>query len=211
MKTPLKQTVQEHLESRSLSEEQFAELEALQASVLAENSEENEVQPEAEPSPSIFGKRPWLPAALAAALMLVALVPFLWPGKSADMPSMIAEEVVKNHLNLKPLEVKGSELATISRYFNRLDFVPRQSEVLAGLDVDLLGGRYCSLQGVTAAQLRLQDGGKLRSLYQVPYKPEIFTDLPRLEEGEAPKEAYARGVRVKMWVEKGILFAVTAD
>jgi hypothetical protein len=123
----------------------------------------------------------------------------------------IAAEVVDNHLHMKPLEIEGNELASVGAYFDRLDFQPIESRYLADIGLDLLGGRYCSLQSITAAQLRFKSLGsdKLHTLYQVGYDPAVFKALPNLDEGDQPISVFNRGVKVTIWVEKGVLLALT--
>ena len=123
----------------------------------------------------------------------------------------IAQEVASNHLKLKPLEVQAADMDAIRTYFGELDFVPVDSELLASAEAELIGGRYCSIQGVTAAQLRVRgrEGEGLSTLYQAPYQPDRHGDLPRLGQGETPLTLWAQGLPVRIWVEKGVLFALT--
>lgn len=147
-----------------------------------------------------------------AALVLVtvfSLKSFISPGK--DMVQLIASEVVTNHLHLKPLDVSTNSMKGIQQYFTRLTFKPVASATLPGLSNKLLGGRYCSLQGITAAQLRLknQKNGELDTLYQTEYRKDIFGKLPDINKGEKPVYAWAKGIKVKIWVENDVLFAMT--
>jgi len=123
----------------------------------------------------------------------------------------IGSEVAKNHIKLKPLEIQTASIQAIREYFTELDFSPIESSLLQASGKTLLGARYCSIQGVTAAQLRLKDTktGQVQSLYQTIYKPEVFTGLPELEEGKQPITVYDKGLEVDIWVEKGLLFALT--
>ncbi|MFT4799487.1 MAG: hypothetical protein ACI9B8_002041 [Sulfitobacter sp.] len=68
------------------------------------------------------------------------------------VPQLIAAEVAKNHINMKPLEVQTGKLNELKDYFTELDFSPVQSSHFSA--GQLIGARYCSVQGVTAAQLR---------------------------------------------------------
>ena len=43
------------------------------------------------------------------------------------------------------------------------------------------------------------------------YDPQRFGPLPSLEEGEQPLSLGARGLRVRLWVEKGILLALIGE
>ncbi|HAB05850.1 MAG TPA: hypothetical protein DCE35_10755, partial [Alcanivorax sp.] len=51
--------------------------------------------------------------------------------------------------------------------------------------------------------------GSLHTLYQAPYDRDAYRELPRLEEGEPPRVVSMRGVEVAIWVQKGVLFALT--
>jgi hypothetical protein len=98
----------------------------------------------------------------------------------------------------------------IRRYFTDLEFVPAEISLLANADLELLGGRYCSIQSVPAAQLRITspDGNHLQTLYQTEYRKDIFGTLPVLENGDAPVTVNVKGITVRIWVEKGLLFAL---
>jgi hypothetical protein len=87
--------------------------------------------------------------------------------------------------------------------------MPVESSLQVLNNLQLIGGRYCSLQGITAAQLRMKQGENLQTLYETEYVPDVFGDLPILEKGEEPQVVYAKGIKVKVWVEKGLLFALT--
>ena len=93
----------------------------------------------------------------------------------------------------------------------KLDFVPVSSKQVSQSGFELIGGRYCSLQGITAAQLRVRipDSSDVQTLYQTEYRRDVFNHMPIMEEGEEPLEIFVKGIKVKIWVEKGLLFALT--
>ncbi|MDZ7753892.1 MAG: hypothetical protein U5S82_20160 [Gammaproteobacteria bacterium] len=127
-----------------------------------------------------------------------------------SITELIADEVARNHLKLKPMEVRDDELPVLREYFDQLDFRPVDSPLLAANDIRLLGGRYCSLQGHIAAQLRFRTAdGDRGTLYQARYDPEVFGPLPRRGQGETPITVEARGLAVTIWVEQGVVFAMT--
>ena len=79
----------------------------------------------------------------------------------------IAAEVAANHLKLEPLQVEGAELAPVLAYFTELDFQPVTGPRPVARGATLLGGRYCTIQGVTAAQLRYRaPDGTLSTWYE---------------------------------------------
>ena len=196
---PLKQAVREHLQQQELSARQLATLMAMQ-------------QPDtAQPSNPLLA---WAwPAVAAAAVMLAAVA--LWRvapiTDASNMPQLIAEEVADNHLHLKPLEVVTNDIDTLRDYFDQLDFMPIESQLVADAGLQMMGGRYCSIQGITAAQIRVHQPGseQPQTVYQTVYDPAVFKQLPRLEDGEPPIDVYVKGLKVRVWVEKGVLFAMT--
>jgi len=200
MKQSLKQTVKQQMASIELSNTQLNTLDTLQLS-NTKPSQEN---------------RWWYSLVAAAAMIMLVIlsVPNSFLGKDdGSMISQLAMEAAKNHLQQKPLEVSAGQLSGIRGYFTRLDFSPIESEFLQSKNLSLIGGRYCSLQGVTAAQLRFKpvsDDG-VKTLYQVGYDPKIFKDLPNFDKGEEPITVYSKGVKVTLWVEKDVLFALTEE
>lgn len=191
----LKYIVREHIEEKSLSDNQLNSLMELQ------NKQHKK---------SIIPTR-WL--AVAAVLLLAVSNIFYFDFSSnLKLDQRIGREVAKNHINLKPLEIQTSSIREIGQFLTELDFVPVESSLLKGTK-NLIGGRYCSIQGVTAAQLRLKDrkSGQIQSLYQTVYDEKKFPGLPLLKEDQKPVTVYSKGLAVDIWVEKGILFALTHD
>ena len=198
MKRNLKNSIKSYVESKQLSEEQ---LDSLLNIVNA--------QKQTKPKRS----RPMLRMVAVMASILIA-AGLLWNAgfkQSPEVSILIAQEVVHNHLKMKPLEVTSHSLHDMRAYFNKLDFALRDSSLIASGNMQLLGGRYCSIQGVTAAQLRMRDQetGELETLYEAPYNNDLFKELPNLQEGQTPKRHYINGIGVDIWVDKGILFART--
>ena len=202
MKKPLKEIINQKMTRHSLSEEQLQQLTKKISSQTTSH----------KPADSSRFKL----AGIASSIFVLALtIGLLLPiGKhqvTESMPQRIANEVVKNHLNLKPLEVHTNTLDGLIHYFRQLDFLLRPSQEIGQLTESLLGGRYCSLQGITAAQLRLksQKNKQTDTLYQTEYRKQIFGELPDIDKKQQPLIAWAKGIKVRIWVEKGILFAVT--
>jgi anti-sigma factor RsiW len=200
---PLKQAVREHLEQQQLSDQQMATLMTMQQ----EQARTDEYapcsgrRPHAQLGPRLSAWQPRSLVAIAAAMVLAVAVWLSLP--AVDMPHQIAEEVARNHLNLKPLEVRTSDMAEIRRYFDRLAFKPVSSQLIADAGLHMIGGRYCSIQGIDAAQLRMlpAEGDEIQTIYQTVYDPELFKDLPQLENGDTPVDVTVKGLKVRVWVE----------
>ena len=196
-KKPIKQAVRERFEDARLDE---AQLEALRRPVYH--------APAGRPV-----RASWLLAGgvFAAVLTLVSFfytAQWYRAGSENRLLVSIAEEVATNHLKLKPLEVEGRELGPVLAYFDQLDFQLVQSPRLGGSGEVLLGGRYCSLQGVTAAQLRYRaPDGSLSTWYEGTLPGGQLAALPDLGSGETPARFLVRGVDVSLWREHGLVFA----
>lgn len=195
MKPNLKRSVIEHLEAKRLDESQLRDLEKLQRD-----------------------GRSWLRIrqrriqfVIAASILLVLAAVLLRP-ETTEVAWDIANEVALNHLRQRPLEIQGADVASLQPYFGELDFRLVQTSYGIPAGSQMLGGRYCSIQDVTAAQLRLRDdAGRMRTLYQVPYDEDRFGPLPDIRSGGGPRSTQVRGLTVDLWVEKGLLFALTRE
>lgn len=197
MNKPLKQSVRNHLESYSLDEAQLHKLESLTKQAAPISTRQFTIFPFA------------VAGAVAALLLTFFLTPLILDQN--DVRERIAMEVVTNHIKLRPLEIETSSIDDIRGYFKKLDFMPVNSRLVDQFGLEIIGGRYCSLQGITAAQLRVKkpDSNTVQTLYQTEYKKNVFKDIPVLEDGDAPVDIYVKGIKVKIWVEKGLLFALT--
>ena len=215
--TALREALRKRIERDCLNEERLAALEALQA-----GSE----RPAPVPAPD-RGRR-WHTGRWAlAALPLLALLLGLWwqlppwQASEAERLARIADEVAGQHLSRKPLEVEAAEMDQVRSYLSQLDFRPVASDAPALADLRLQGGRYCSIQGVPAAQLRFRpdandgeaggEGDGVQTLYQARYDPERLGPLPDRDRGQAPVQLRARGLTVLLWVERGVVFALVRD
>lgn len=204
MSTPFKKAVRDYFDRRRLTEERLQRLMALE-------------QEHGGGLPRTGNQRRqglrYLLFALAGISAGFALMLLVMNLQSTPVPQLIAADVAENHINLKPADIETDNLDDIRRFFTGLDFLPIQSRLIAANEWELTGGRYCSIQSTSAAQLRIRhtQSNKMQTLYQVVYQKERFKDLPSMEEGEEPLVVSARGLRVKIWVERGILFAMTDE
>lgn len=198
-KQPLSQVVRAHLNEQELNPRQLERLSQLQSQIL-------------KPHPAMKSRWNW--AAVVVFSVIASLSAFLYT-KGQDHTAIaqkMAEEIAMNHLKNRPMEVKGSQVAALRDYFTELDFVLSESSRLGDGVTRLLGGRYCSIQGVGAAQLRLQEENQgYKTWYQVPYDHAKHAIVPNMDNGSTPIVRYARGVRVEMWAEKGLVFALAGD
>jgi len=200
MTKALREGVENHLSQYQLNDDQMQRLITMQ--------EEN-LSSEERPYTGRWNTRMLQFTSLAAVLIVAVLL--AWPAlyslnNASEIPRSIAMEVAKNHIKLKPLEVTSPTLTPIRRYFTELDFLPVKSQLYERRGNSLLGARYCSISGVSAAQLRYKDKrGQFQTLYEVGYDPEIYGSLPDINKGETPLVIVARGVKTIIWIEQDLL------
>lgn len=148
-------------------------------------------------------------ASVVIGLLIVSVTLFKQP--SIEIQQRIAHEVLINHLNIKPLDVETDSISQVKAYFDRLDFVPQLSKYASNEGAVLIGGRYCTLQGTIAAQLRFRlPSGEVMTYYQAAYDPKRFGKLPDAEHDEPVLLLKERGFRMHLWQESGLVM-VTAQ
>lgn len=193
-----KQGLQNHYEKQQLSSTQMDQLMALQGASQTRESKLDQAN-----KSKIF--RPYV---FASVIMLAVLSGwlYLFQNTPAQLYQAIANEVAQNHSKLKPLEIVSAQMPSVSAYFKQLNFEPRNSSN-TGFSGLLLGGRYCSIQGEPAAQLRYsQTNGDISTLYQVPVET-AYDGIPDLLRGQLPLRLYSLGYAVDLWQEQGLLMA----
>ena len=194
----------ESLLGKAKSEQQDNQKESASSSFKFE--EERAISSHQEPqSGRLPAKLKWI-GVVASLLLFVGIIV---SQTSTNLPLAIANEVAMNHIKMKPLEVRSQNLNALRGYFTELDFSVTSSKEFGLPQSGLLGGRYCSIQGVSAAQIRYLDSsrnGKV-TLYQVGYDKALYGELPNVEKGDKPKVMLVKGIKVRLWVEKGLLMA----
>ncbi len=203
MKHSLKDAVASHVEAKRLDDDTLA---SLQARLNAAQDRGPSAADDAPPA----GNRRRLLLVAAIALLGVGALTFALTAdpRPEELALVIADEVASNHVKLKPLEVETSRMRKVEAFLTEVDFAPLASRRLAASRMGLTGARYCSVQGVEAAQLRYTDAGETWSLYQSRYDAKAFGELSELGTADAPRRIHIRGLAVELWVENGLLMAL---
>lgn len=145
---------------------------------------------------------------LAVSLLLVASLFFLvinkFPIFHNSIKEKIIEEVVYNHNKQVEPEILTDSIVEIQTKLNRLDFNLVQPSKIASANWLLIGGRYCSIQGKIAAQLKIKNrkSNIVYTLYEWPLQKSWDRDTI-IGSSEA-----INGVIVDIWWEQGLLFAL---
>lgn len=214
MKTPFKQQVKNLVTTPSLSDEQMQSLKNILVNEANSASHDHSHIQEEPGSKTRLARLKintyWAKGfgvGVAASLAIYTCLLIFAVKAPLDIGQEIANEVAVNHIKLKPMEVTGKNFAQVKDYFSLLDFSPIQSQHIGLGQKKLVGGRYCSIKAIPAAQLRYEDNkGGLFTVYQTDYDSHIFSQLAE-NTGENIIIRYAKGLRVEIWREQGLVLA----
>lgn len=140
---------------------------------------------------------------LAVAACLAFAVAHQQLQRRATVESLLAE-IAMNHAKGLAVEVAGADYSQVQAGLERLDF-PLQPAPRLQDEYALLGGRYCSIQGGLAAQLKVRQRatGLVRTLYVTRLTPQL--------EGLLPLDGRHEGVPIRLWAEEGRVFALAGE
>ncbi len=120
-----------------------------------------------------------------------------------DLNWLVAKEIAVNHNKHLAIEFPTGSYRELNQLMDKLDFSSVISARLKDGQYRLLGGRYCSIQGQMALQLKLQDrAGNLHTLYQTP----ISKTLAAIPESVQSID----GLRLSLWREAGLFFGLAS-
>ncbi len=192
-KIPLPQALKKHMDNITLSDTQLEQL-------LPERASH---QKETTPARAWWRSQAMMPYRLVASIVLVLSVVMVLPFITrAGIPHQVVKEVAYNHNKQMAMEIHSDSMTEIGDYLSQLDFVPIESAQLPSTQWQLLGGRYCSINGKLAVQLKIQNqkDKQIYTFYQA-----ILPDKLR---SAKPVTEYADGVKVELWREKGLLMGL---
>ncbi len=201
-KIPLPNALKDHFAGFELSEHQLEK--------LADLEQHSSSSPSDDTSPDRFSlfiaqlKRSYYPYVAALSLMMVIFIslPFV---RGENLSRQVINEIAYNHNKQMAMEVTTPELIKITGYLSQLGFSLIKSRHLPDNEWELLGGRYCSIQGKLAAQLKLRnlsDNG-IYTFYQA-LLPDAMTNLKQ-------HESYVDGVKVSLWQENNLLLGLAGQ
>lgn len=156
--------------------------------------------------PSIFARPVFNLAVVAAAVILVGTV-LLWvlvlqqPG----ITDLVLTEIVANHRHGVRIEFEANQYDILQAKLDKLTFsiIPTQPYLLE--QFDLLGGRYCHIQGNMAVQLKLKErrSGMICTLYVTP----LTSDFQSVGLGTMDHN----GTMIKLWEDNDRLFGLAGE
>ena len=196
-KQPIKQLLKNHYSEQQLEPDQLAKLLEMQSQASSPSDESS--------PPKTSSWRKWqLPHAALSACVLILAVGLWTSMPSTNSSRDIVEEIASNHLQPLQLDVGSSSLEEVDRNLSHLSFSLIKSARMETAQWKLLGGRYCTIQGQLAAQLKLlnKESQKIVTLYQSAI-------LPKSDRSFYEKTLRSdAGVEVSIWWEDGVMLAL---
>jgi len=151
----------------------------------------------------------WTFAGMSTAIVCLLILNFSFtqPFNTSDETyQRLAAEVMTNHLHMKMLDVETDSMSELQSQLENLNFIPQFSQLVRDKQITLLGGRYCTLQGLVATQLHFKTvSGEVMTQYQAVYEPSLFGAIPDISKGKKPMTIYQRGFEMQLWQESGLL------
>ena len=147
-------------------------------------------------------------AGVAAAAAALILLPFVFSelrGPGVDDPTALADSILReialNHSKNQKVEFSADDYPGLREQMDRLDFTLLSPRRISGRELQMLGGRYCSLQGRLAAQIKLEDeAGRVLTLYQTSFSGGF--------EGLSEQRRELDGIQIRIWREGDLLFGL---
>ena len=141
-----------------------------------------------------------------AALILLTIGIGLWLHISTDsITHQVVAEIGRNHRQHGALVVESGQYGVVQAALSELDFPirPRRDELVQ--DFVLVGGKYCTIQGSKAAQLKLSHGKSeiIHTLYVLPMADDIKDVKPGVYE--------TNGVQVELWTDRTLVYSLARD
>ena len=141
---------------------------------------------------------------MAAVFLIMVCLLIIRVSGTGQFAQAVIDEVIENHLKSYPVVIASGRYDQVQAGLDRLSFsiLPTRQDVLQ--EYVLLGGRYCSIQGHLAAQLKVRraDSQRVDTLYVVPRSGEL-ADI-------AACVAYDDRVRIEQWQENDRLFLLAS-
>ncbi|MBI4237551.1 MAG: hypothetical protein HY696_03925 [Deltaproteobacteria bacterium] len=194
----MKKTIQNHFDQYQLSGEQLRRLREIQSRATLPRFDS-----------FLKVRRVSVAFVSVVAFLVIGVIGTLawWqPWNRSTSISSLASEIAYHHNKQMVMEIESPSTSAVRAYLSKLDFPLIESERFPSTDWELVGGRYCSLKGHIAAQLRIRNknSGKNVTFYQL-LMPKEMPDL------DGTFEVFEQGVRVELWKERGLLLGTAQE
>ena len=204
---PLRDALREQFLQQRLDAAQLDALRALQSATPAPGPEA--AAPDQRPAQP--GRRRFL--ATAASVAAAATVGYwglfgLQAFRDTSNLQILADEIAYNHLYEKPLDVASSSMAELREAFAGVGFLLQEAPFELPPGAELIGGRHCSIASVPAVMLRYRVGADVVGICQARFDPARHRGVPDMRLAAAPATAMARGLKLSLCHDRGVLMAM---
>ena len=192
------ENVKRYYESQYISPNKLARLlEMHEQHLQCENADDRK-----KPSINAFFKKySSIAASILVAFIIGAHMVTYLDTPETTLMDRITQEILLNHQKQFDVEFSSITIDELRADMHKLDFNLITSRVIDEEKFQIIGARYCSIQGNIAAQIKLQDNsGNTFTLYQTALSRKLKTlkDTTQL----------ANGLVVKTWNEQGIFLGL---
>jgi len=143
----------------------------------------------------------------SACLLLTGLILSLSLFNQSSLTERVMDEIAYNHRQEMPVEVAANSMPAIGGYLDRLSFSLISPRALVDSGWQILGGRYCSINGKLAAQLKVRNVAedKVYTLYQASTEGDLT------QTGLSMTSNMVGDVKVSIWQEQGLLLGLASS
>ncbi|MCF6338116.1 MAG: hypothetical protein L3J84_09225 [Gammaproteobacteria bacterium] len=152
-------------------------------------------------------RRPLVGLAWVASLFVLVMgAQFFYHQQSHqnNLTALVLEEIAMNHNKKLDAEYMEMEPEALRMAMQRLDF-PLNLPADIQRDFQLVGGRYCSIQGGLAAQLKVRN--RATETVSTLYVTALTEKLARIEE----QQVLQGSVDIQLWQQQGRFFGLATD
>ena len=142
---------------------------------------------------------------VAAFLVLITFTFVYFQFNNNKIEMSVAKEIAMNHNKQLEVEYAANDLNALGAKLSKLDF--QLSDIKSELigKYNLMGGRYCSIQGNLAAQLKLKNLSTDK--FETLYVSKLNDELNKIN----PSEINMEGVKITLWKKDGLLYGKASD
>ena len=142
-----------------------------------------------------------------AAVILLTIGIGLWLHISTDssLTHQVVAEIGHNHHQHDALVVESDQYAVVQAALSELDFPIRPHRDEFVQDFVLVGGKYCTIQGSRAAQLKLS-----HSKSQIVHTLYVFPMRDNIKDVESGVYE-TNGVQVELWTGRTLVYGLARD
>ena len=138
---------------------------------------------------------------LIAATVILGIGLYTSLDRAQSLTDRVLQEIVMNHEKALDIEVAAADYEELQSRMDRIDFDISPNAAIRK-SYELKGGRYCSIQGELAAQLKIRH--RETRIVHTLYVTRLSPTLDRLSDRSYIKTA----TRIRLWKDNGRFFGL---